>query len=147
VSAVASVPSEKSSAELFAEASAIYRKMKIEMDKLHRAGGADVLPPALVQYVTGDLTTMLSATYRYQKHSGVTTTGGPSPDKWIVPESSVVDDSLVAVAVCTDGTGVTIHEADGTTHPGDIGINYCYFKYFDGRLLAFTVQSEGVDKC
>jgi hypothetical protein len=147
VSAVASVPSVKSSAELFAEGSAIYRKMKIEMDKLEVQGGADELPPELTQYITGDLVTMLTAEYRSWKQNGTVLSGEPSVDVWVVPYEKQSNGSAVVVAACTDSSRAIVREGDGTPRAGVIGINYYYFKRVNGRLVAFDAASRKVDKC
>jgi hypothetical protein len=147
VSAVASVPSAKSSAELFAEASAIYRKMKIEMDKLEAQGGADELPPELTQYITGDLLTMVTADYEWWKKQGVRRVSGPVVDDWILPYEKQSNGSVAVVAACNNGSNVKVRHRDGSITRGVIAINYYYFTYVDGRLIAFDCKSLDVDKC
>ncbi len=133
--------------ELFAEAEAVYLRMQAEMDKLARQGGAEELPPELARHVTGKLAEMLRELYRYWYRSGEVLVGEPAHLVWIRPHEETVDGSLVAIAVCTDGTGSGARSRDGTVKHGSAGINYVFFKDVDGALKGFTSKNDWVESC
>lgn len=141
------VASAAGSAQLYAEAEQIYRAMRVEMEKLERAGGADELPPELSQYVTGYLEETLTGMYRYWKEEGLVLSGQSESIEWIRPYDRRRDGSLVALAVCSDGTKAELSQGGTPSERGDVAINYYFFKHFDGVLKGFDVEYKRVESC
>lgn len=53
----------------------------------------------------------------------------------------------MSVAACGDGRHAEV-TANGTpVSRGTVGINYSYFKYFDGVLKGFYVENTVVESC
>ncbi len=134
--------------ELYEQAVGIYRNMRVQMEEIERAGGADELPPELDQYVEGFLAETLTGTYRQWKRDQMVLYGRAETDVWVREDSDgQVEGSLVSVAVCSDGRQAQIKKAGVPMSSGVVGINYYAFKYFSGELKAFDVEYEVIDSC
>ncbi len=115
--------------------------------KLQHAGGADELPPAWTELVTGQLATDVANAFRAWKRNG---TGSLGPDPvvvWIRPFDKTVQASIVSLSVCTDGSKTRLQRSDGTIEMGRPAINYFYFKYFEGTRKAFDSDDRLVSRC
>ena len=142
-----SVSTPPSKDELYAQAKVVYEGINKLQLALQRAGGADELPPAFSEFVTGEVATDLTAIYRKWKADG-TVSLGPEPRlMWIRPLDKTLQGSVVALGVCTDGSDTRLRQADGSVSMGRPVINYYFFKFFDGRLKAFAADFKYVDQC
>ncbi len=142
---VSTPPSQQ---QLYEEAVGIYRKMRVQTEKIERAGGADELPPELKQYVTGYMAQTLTSVYKAWKAEGLVLYGRGETIEWIREDhDGPHDGSLVTVAVCTDGRNAEVKRAGTPANVGRTVINYYYFKYFDGVLKGFYIEYEWVESC
>ncbi len=139
-------PSEE---ELFRQASDVYRRIRVEIDKLEAAGGAKELPPSLTQYVTGTLEANLAALYvdtwpRDQKRR----TGEAPVVVWLrLWQQSAPSGNVVALHACVDASKAEIRYADGRVNKGIIQTQTFFFGWFGGQLKAFASKSEKVTTC
>ncbi len=115
--------------------------------KLQHAGGADELPPAWTELVTGQLATDIANAFRAWKRNGTVSLGPDPVVVWIRPFDKTVQGSVVSLRVCTDGSETRLQRPDGTIEMGRPAINYFYFKYFDGTLKAFDSDDKLVSRC
>lgn len=138
-------PSEE---ELFRQASDVYRRIRVEIDKLEAAGGAKVLPPSLTQYVTGEIEANIRATYTLDwpgdKKRRV---GDPPTIAWLRLATVEVQGAVVSTVACVDASRAVIRYADGRENPGGIQQQTLHYSYFAGALKAFDSSSDRVEKC
>lgn len=134
--------------ELFREASEVYRRIRLEVDKLEAAGGAKELPASLKQYVTGELEANLSALYvdlwpkDHKKRIGEARIIWVGKSQLQLPSGAVT-----ATSACVDASGAEIRYPDGTFNKGIIQTQIFFYGHFDGRLKAFASHSEKVTTC
>lgn len=81
-SSVSTPPSQK---ELQEAATAVYRRIYVQELKLQHAGGADELPPAWTELVTGQLATDIANAFRAWKRNGTVSLGPDPVVMWIRP--------------------------------------------------------------
>ncbi len=118
-----------------------------ESTKLEYAGGADQLPPAMLNFVAGQLATDLAAIFRSWREDGDVSVGPDPRLVWVRPNNEQLEGSLVSMAACTDSSATRVKHADGSLTNGIVAVNYYYFKYFDGELKAFQSGHDLVDQC
>ena len=141
---VSSSPSEQ---ELHQQAVEIFKKVQAETETIERAGGADQLPASLNEYVTGYLAETLTTQYQQWKEQRLVLTGRGDAIEWTKPYPTQREGSVVAIAVCSDGTQAEVSRAGTPVTEGSVAINCYFYKYFDGTLKAFTVAYREVGRC
>ncbi len=142
-----SASTQQSEQELFKAATIVAQGINEETTRLGYAGGAEKLPPSMLEYVTGDLATDFTAIYRNWKEAGDVSLGPDPRLVWVRRHDKTREESVISVAVCTDATKSRVRHSDQSITTGAVAINYYYLKYFDGKLKAFQSGHDWVDQC
>lgn len=142
-----------STADLVAQAEAVYRKQFSVQDRLFRAGGVPRGKPApkeLTAVAEGDAVTWIMDLMAQISEKGIKNQSGSmkitSVEKY--PEAFTHQGSVITLHSCEDGTGLTNKDRNGKVTHGTLTYVVTTYKMVDGTLkMNFYDDSKRVEAC
>ncbi len=128
------------------EAIAVYERYDAEFEQVLRAGGAEELPPGLVETTHGRFQENLLTSIRSFRRNQVTMVGDPGPLKVAVNRRET-QGSGIFLTVCNDDSNVTYRFADGRLGQGAQIHAKVFLDRVDGRLRIHRSQFVDVGTC
>ena len=138
---------------LYDQAVEVYNRYHEQDVKLLLAGGAETLPPEMVELLTDGALDMATAGYAAIKAEGYHLVGDPRFQViWVRPYAGdLLEGTVVALETCEELTGARWQSGDGTHI--DQWDHYLktyrhFFRYDDqDRLVMFGTSGEAVESC
>lgn len=132
---------------LFIEAERVFRAQYAALLKYGAQGGATTLPAEFDRWITGTYRSEVAELLRAYKSSGFRFLG-PAPRLVVRPSPGVhLEDSVIAIAVCVDGTGSRVKDGSGRVTSGNIELHSAFFKLRGSALLMFENKIERRSAC
>jgi len=137
---------------LYQEAVQVYRVFYREYTDVRKAGGAETLPPALADVLTGQALAVISKSEADQLARGIHFVGTPRLELVSTRPYTIrpPDGALVGIETCEE-SDATIVDAAGqeTIMSGHVWFDYQAFfqRDADQKLVMFIIQGGKVDSC
>jgi len=137
---------------LYQEAVQVYQVFYKEYTDVGKAGGAETLPPALADVLTGQALAVISKVSADQLASGTHFVGTPRLDLvWTRPYAiNPSEGALVGIQTCEERDAVIVDPAgQQTSMSGHVWFNHQAFfqRNADQKLVMFIIQGGKVDSC
>jgi hypothetical protein len=134
--------------KLYAEAEAVYRRFFAENTRILRRGGVASPTPVLLETTDGAFLRDAMSKYRAFIDKKMAITGAdPQVISFTRRPGGSKQGSIVAAAVCVDGSGMRFHEHGTDVGQGTSATDLTYFARIDGGLKIIGADGRQVDSC